>query len=610
MTPSPTDRKFAPGDYALLTLLALLLFGYCLFSGKALTMHEARLPECAREMMASGEWLLPHSGERPWLERPPFPHWVELITGHIFGHLDKVWIVRLPSALMGLLTLLLVASVATRLFGRQIGLLSGIALATMYEFYFYAGQAEDDIYLAFLVAVCFALFAAIEFPRCGALDPHNGAPLDTRRHFLGNRPWTVWAFFIVLGMTSLAKGPLVGAIEVVAATGSFLLLSWREKRPFPWRQLRLFRYIWLWGWILFAAITVSWSYYAWRQYPSLWDNYKYDFTGPFGHEPFWYYFICILWTTAPWTPVWILGLVFIWRTRNDDPQAKRFLLCWAIAPLLAVSAPARKHHHYLVAILPAYAVLAAFGLRQLDDLLRRSAKKWGSTLCGALCIGLPGLAAFVTLAILHKIPGPLWTSIAMGIVFFGMVTSMAYGLEKKNGRTVLTAFIAGFVIIAAWGQSVLAKWDEGHSGDIEFIHRVPSDVAAGTPLIIDAYGSLDFFRFQFYLKPDTLLIHNVTYLRDQRITAPQVYVISPYSNRSFLSTLGDWTVVDQSRRARHEQSPEERYTLFLLTFRPGLKRYPAPPINVLQALYRGVGDQAGPFCGPPPEGISGHGPME
>jgi len=595
MTPLLSNRKLAPGDYALLSLLAVVLFGYCAFSGKALTMHEARLPECSREMLATGEWLLPHSGERPWLERPPFPHWVELATGHIFGRLDKVWIVRLPSALMGLLTLLLVAWIAARLFGRQIGLLSGIVLATMYEFYFYAGQAEDDIFLAFLVAVCFALFVATEFPV-------DDGPLDSRRHFLGNRPWKVWAFFLVLGATSLAKGPLVGAIEVIAGTGCFLLFSWREKR--------LFRYIWLWGSILFAAVTVSWSYYAWLHYPSIWINYKYDFTGPFGHEPFWYYFICILWTSAPWTLVWIFGLILVWRDRSENPQARLFLLCWALAPLLAVSAPARKHHHYLVAILPAYAVLAAFGLRKMDDLLRASARKWGSALLGTLGIGLPGLVAFVVFANRHQIPGPLWVSVAMGIVFLLMVAGISLGLEKKNGRTVLTAFIAGFVCFAAWGQSVLAKFDESHSGDIEFIHRVPGDVAADKPLIIDAYGSLDFFRFQFYLKPETVLIHNVTYLRDQRITAPQVYVITPFSNRRFLSTLGALQQVDQSRRARHEQSPEERYTLFLLTFNPDLKRYPAPPVNVLQALYRGEGDQAGPFCGPPPEEISTQKPMD
>ena len=598
--PTPQDSgggksSLTSRDYLLLPLLAVLLFGYCGFSGKALTMHEARLPQCSRDMLAAGEWLLPFSGARPWLERPPFPHWIELIVGHVFGSLDKVWIVRLPSALMGLLTLLLVAWSATRLFDRKTGLLSGLTLATMYEFYFYAGQAEDDIFLAFLVAVCFALFVSTEFPP-------GGAPLDTRRHFLGNRPWKVWAFFLVLGMTSLAKGPFVGAIEVVAATGSFLLLTWSKKR--------LWRYIWLWGAIIFAAVTVSWSVYAAQRYPSLWANYKYDFTGPFGHEPKWYYFVCILWTTAPWTPFWILGLVLTWRSRNENPHSKTFLLCWVLAPLLAVSVPARKHHHYLVAILPAYAVLAAIGLRQLDELLRRSTKKWGSALPGTLLIGVPVATAFIILATRHKIPGPLCISVIIGVVFLLMIAGISHGLEKKNGRIVLGTFLAGFVVLAAWGQSVLAVFDENRAGDMEFVHRVSGEVPTKKPLVIDAYGSLDFFRFQFYLRPDALLAHNLTYLRDERITSPQMYVITHYANRKFLSTLGEWQEIDQSRRARHEQSPEQRYTLFLLTFKPGVKRYPAPPISVLQALYRGEGAEAGPFCGPPPDDSTPIGSMD
>jgi 4-amino-4-deoxy-L-arabinose transferase-like glycosyltransferase len=328
-----TRRRLRGSDYLLLTLLAAVLFGYATISGKPLTMHEARLPQTAREMMASGEWLLPHSGERPWLERPPFPHWVMLAAGHLAGRLDQVWIVRIPPATMGWLTLLLVGWTGARLMGRRTGLLSAVALATMYEFYFYAGQAEDDIFLAFLVALALAFFVAAEFPA--------GAQPDGRGHFLGNRPAAVWLFFAVLGLSSLAKGPLVGAIEVVAAAAAFLALT-RDKA-------RVFRYVWLWGWLVFAGISVAWYLYAYSVYPSILDNLRLDYVGSNRGEPLWYYPINILWTTAPWTPLWVLGLWLTWRgARTDRASPSRFLWCWWLAPLIALSIPARKHHHYLV----------------------------------------------------------------------------------------------------------------------------------------------------------------------------------------------------------------------------------------------------------------------
>src|SRR5580692_10713176 len=89
-------------DYFLVGLFTFILFGYAGISGRPLTMHEARLPQTSREMKAAGELLLPHSGIRPWLERPPLPHWIVIASMEIFQRDDSVWVVRLPSAIMGL----------------------------------------------------------------------------------------------------------------------------------------------------------------------------------------------------------------------------------------------------------------------------------------------------------------------------------------------------------------------------------------------------------------------------------------------------------------------------------------------------------------------------
>ncbi len=85
-----------------------------------------------------------------------------------------------------------------RAFGRTAGVLSGLALATGLEFYAYATVAEDDVYLAALVAVAMALFV-----RGPARTARAAAPL-------GRRAWPVWAFFAVAGLSNWAKGPLLG----------------------------------------------------------------------------------------------------------------------------------------------------------------------------------------------------------------------------------------------------------------------------------------------------------------------------------------------------------------------------------------------------------------
>ncbi len=173
-------------DYLLVGAFSLILFGYCAFSGRPLTMHEARLPQTAREMKQSGEWLLPHSGIRPWLERPPLPHWIVIGSMDLFGSDQSIWVVRLPSAAMGTLTVLLTMWMAGKWFGRTLGKLSGLLLATSIEFYQYSGSAEDDIYLAALVAVCMALFVYVEF---------FSMPLERRWRFLNGRPLELLTFF-------------------------------------------------------------------------------------------------------------------------------------------------------------------------------------------------------------------------------------------------------------------------------------------------------------------------------------------------------------------------------------------------------------------------------
>ena len=76
----------------------------------------------------------------------------------LFGHDDRVWVVRLPSAIMGTITVLMTMFIATRYFGRTVGVAAGCVLATSVKFYQYGCLAEDDIYLAALISVAAALF--------------------------------------------------------------------------------------------------------------------------------------------------------------------------------------------------------------------------------------------------------------------------------------------------------------------------------------------------------------------------------------------------------------------------------------------------------------------
>ena len=369
-------------DYLWLGLFCFALFGYAMVGGRPLTMHEAVLPQSAREMLADGDWVVPKSGGRPWLERPPLPQWITVAVAGLLGGTDREWAVRLPPALMGTAVVFLVAWMAAGWFGRTVGLLSGLLLATMFEFTSYAWLAEQDIFLCALVALAIALFARAEFIR-------TPDPPRVPGGFLGARPWPVLAFFLGLGLTNLVKGVLFGPAMVLIPLAGFLL--WNADR----RQIA--RYVWLWGWLLCVAIAVVWPVAAWFRYPDVLELWRFDHLGRLSgaytaiNKVPWYYLATLPWEMAPWTLFAVLGLwTSAGRAFHERNSPERFLWCWAVLPVAVFSLPAGKHHHYMLHVLAPWAMLGALGLVQFRDWIFARPEWARYRLAAAMLLALSG----------------------------------------------------------------------------------------------------------------------------------------------------------------------------------------------------------------------------
>lgn len=533
--PPAADDLLGSRDYVLLTIFSFILFAYAVVSGRPLTMHEARLPQTAREMRINHDYLFPHSGPRPWLERPPLPHWITIAVTSIVGDNERVLFVRLPSAMLGCVIVVLTAWIAARGFGRSVGLISGLVLATMYEFWRYASLAEDDIYLAALVAIAMTIFARIEL-----FSPHLSG--DSRTDFCGTRPWPVMILFVVIGLTNLAKGPLLGVVIIAASIATCQLLS-RDRR-------RMRRYVWLWGWLALIALTLAWPIAAYQRYPDVWENWQMDYLGRMSgsyraiNQPLWYYLSALAIGLASWTPAAIVGVWATWpRVRRERVSAERVLWCWAMVPVLLFSIPRGKHHHYLLPIIAPWAILAAIGLTHIHRSILRTRPRF-------------------------------------------------------NARLAMAALLVVLLLGYAAGETLFMARGDRTVEDTRFLRQARTLVPVGALLYINAdVGSVDFFRLQFYSRADAILLHNLTFLRDQRIHEPEAYVITRARDRLKLETLGEVHAISQSL-ASHDDggTPEGLFTLFRVQFDPGLQRYPAPQrISSLQAMGR----KKGPYCGPP-----------
>ena len=573
-------------DYVLVGAVCLVLFGWACISGRPLTLHEARLPETSREMIRSGDWVVPRSGGRPWLERPPLPQWIEAGVSAVLGRrCDAVWVVRLPAALCGLVTVLLTVWIAGRLFGRGVGVTSGLVMATMYEFYEYCCLAEDDIFLAIIVTGAIAGFVAMELPGREA-ESQDGARRET---WWGWRSLPVLGMYVLLGLSNIAKALLLG----VAVSGPVFAVFLATR---PVHAIR--RYAWLWGWLVFAAIAMWWPLIIFRRYPDVWHNWRLDYAGTTLYdEPWWYYLGALAVGTLPWTVFAGIGLWKLWPAAwRQRASAQRFVLCWAIVPMIVFSMPARKHHHYMVPFMAPWGVVAAVGLVEVSKGIL--ARRPRVPLAELVSWGVAAIGGAVAIWVFRgRIPGP---AAGMGVLICGWIAAVMLfcgGLAFRERWISFAGAMLGIGVAYCWGQSCIP--DET-APDTAFLNQVEQTVPADGLLTINAGlgGELDFFRNAFYVRPNALLLHNLTFLRDRRLPSDHVYVVTRHHDLAALDTLGKVHVVLVSSHTRREHSPQDRFTLFELWLSPTLTRYSAPAPDTITTM-QAMGRQRGPYCGPP-----------
>jgi 4-amino-4-deoxy-L-arabinose transferase-like glycosyltransferase len=563
-------------DYFLVGLFTLSLFGVVLAVGGPLTHHEGVLSQTTRSMLADHDWIVPHYGEGPWLERPPLPQWISCAVAEVLGTAE--WVLRLGPAFSATITVLLTVWLAGGLFGRVHGILSGLILATMYNFTRYATLAEADMFLAPIVAGTLCAFARLEFGSTGPV--RTGTGID----FLGRRSWHMLVFFALLGATNLAKGLVFGTVMALTPIGVFLLwnLSWLSVR----------RYVWLWGWLTFAGIALAWPAAVLWRYQDAGELWSYDLFGRLhGHyleEPKWYYFAALPWVMLPWTIPAIVGLKMTWTTawRNGD-RREQLVWCWAWAPLLVFSLAQGKHHHYMIHFLAPWAILAAHGCIGLWRKVEATRPYWAIPL--ALAVALDCLIAIFG----RRIAGPSWLWPSLLVAGPAVILGLWHFSRHPRPMTAAAGIFAILFALYGTGFSYKGVYLHRSLDETVFLNHVRECLPPKSePMIYAGVESLDALRAQYYLGTPSHVLHNLSFIRDDRISGTDVYLVTRYKFVADVEQYGQAETVCQCREARREESPADRWTLFHVHLRSDLERRNAHVrISPMQAIYRAPGPE-------------------
>lgn len=345
---APDSMNIRRAWMLLVLLMAAVWFGNLEYR-KLVRPDEGRYAEIAREMATSGDWVTPRLNDIKYFEKPALQYWVTAGAYRLFG--EHHWTARLWSALTGFLGILFTAFAATRLFGREAGLLSAAVLGSSLLYTLIAHMNSLDMGMTFFMGGALLSFL---------LAQQDAASARASRLWM-HVAWAALAFSV------LSKG-LMG----IVLPGAVLVLYTLIERDFGlWKRLHLFS-----GILLFMAIAAPWFIAVSIANPEFFhfffihEHFERFLTKTHGrYEPWWWFIPILAAGILPWLIPLVDSLIRAWKTEPAAQQRfkpKRFLLIWAVFIFVFFSLSGSKLASYILPIFPALALLIGDHLSRID----------------------------------------------------------------------------------------------------------------------------------------------------------------------------------------------------------------------------------------------------
>jgi 4-amino-4-deoxy-L-arabinose transferase-like glycosyltransferase len=118
---------------------------------------EERCWSVSREMLATGDWLVPHHEGAVRLQKPPLAYWTGAAASKLLG-CPSLWALRLPSILAGIGLIALVYAWGRSAGGERLGLSAAATLAVMESVVAHGQRGTAEMQLALLATLALVLF--------------------------------------------------------------------------------------------------------------------------------------------------------------------------------------------------------------------------------------------------------------------------------------------------------------------------------------------------------------------------------------------------------------------------------------------------------------------
>ncbi len=419
------DDHLSLRSYFLLAVLSLAFFLPGIAALPPIDRDEPRYTQATTQMLETGDFVDIRFMDQVRYKQPAGIYWIQSASAALFEgihkgdiwHAHKIWAHRLPSALNGMIAVLLAAWLGAAFFGKKAGLAAGVMMACCFSLTFESHIAKIDATLCMVTLAAQVCLARMR------LDAAEAKPAG----------WKVAAaFWLIIGVGVMIKGP----VPILVSGGTIALVSLWERSTNLLKRLRTFPLILIalavcLPWLIAIGVKSHGEFFqsaVGKNFVGKIANGQESHGAPPGYHLA--LFSAMFWPSALFA---VSSIPAIWKHRSD-PRV-RFLVSWIVPSWLVFELIATKLPHYVLPTYPAIAVLAAgawFGDLQV--------------VVGKVGIWVGRLYA-VTWAV-------------VGLVLAAASPVALYVLEKRvDALSIALAFVAGAAILTCLG--LLAKRQKG-----------------------------------------------------------------------------------------------------------------------------------------------------